>query len=94
MPKEHSESLTALDQITVSSLFQTTRTVGTALREAFDADSLSLFHTTGPLVGNVTHVHIHVLPRFTEDSIHLGLQRIDLDEEVGDVITNRVRDNL
>lgn len=59
---------------------RTARTLATAMTTVLEPDGLSLFHTTGDLVGSVEHAHLHVFPRTVDDGIHLSLDRAPIDE--------------
>lgn len=64
-----------------------------ALNEAFDLDGVSLFYTTPGLVGEVTHAHVHLLPRYADDQIHLALTRKPLGTEA-DQIASKIRNHV
>jgi len=73
MPTRHVENLFELDDQVGAALMAVTMRVGRAVRDAFEPDGLSLWQSNGPGAHQeVPHVHIHVMPRWTED----GLLRI------------------
>lgn len=79
VPKTHHEFLFTEDEARVSAVFETVRTVARAMNQTLDPDGVSLFYTSAELVGRVTHAHVHVLPRYVDDDIHLALSRDSLD---------------
>ena len=91
VPTAHrTDILTATEQ-TVEAVFRTVRTVGTALDHVLDPDGFSVFHSTGTVVGNVEHAHVHLLPRYEDDEVTLSLARYELPDDEGDRIASQVR---
>jgi len=72
---------------------EATRRVARALEAALDRDGVSVFYTTPTLVGDVTHPHVHVLPRDQGDDVHLALERSALDDDAG-ALAERVRERV
>ncbi|MFB6078726.1 MAG: HIT family protein [Halarchaeum sp.] len=70
-----------------------TRRVARALETVLGCDGVSAFYTTPTLVGDVTHPHVHVLPRDRGDDVHLALERSTLDDDAG-ALAERVRERV
>lgn len=81
VPRSHSEFLFTDDTALAGAVFETVRTVGMAIHETLGTDGVSLFYTSAGLVGTVTHAHVHVLPRYADDEIHLALARESVPDE-------------
>lgn len=79
-PTTHHESIFGTDRDLAAPIFETVEAVAIAMEGVLDPDGFSLFHTTGDLVGHITHAHVHLLPRYREDSVHLALPRESLTE--------------
>ena len=89
VPRPHrTHLLTDDDPIAV---FGAIRTVASALDRVLDPDGFSTFYTTGPLVGDVEHGHVHLLPRYEGDDVDLMLSRERLDDEDAERLAERVR---
>lgn len=93
VPKPHHEFLLTDDESLVTDVFETVRTVALALNETLDPDGVSLFYTSAELVGHVTHAHVHLLPRYTDDDIRLALARNPLDDEAAARLVARVQEH-
>ncbi len=91
IPRAHREDVLAGDGATASAVFDTVRTVSQALDAALDPDGFSVFHSSGPLVGNVEHAHVHVVPRETDDEVHVSLPRRELSEREGERVAAAIR---
>ncbi len=91
IPKSHCEDVLAGEASTATAVFDTIRTVAQALDAALDPEGFSVFHSSGPLVGNVEHAHVHVVPRRTDDGVHVSLPRRSLSEREGTRIAAAIR---
>ena len=92
IPKDHHANLLLVEDGTMSCIFDAIETIGTAMMDQFDADGFSVFHTTGTLIGNKNHAHIHLLPRYEDDNITLSLPRLSIDDEEGEYISETLQD--
>lgn len=80
VPHEHRDFLFVDDAAAASDVFVTAQRVVQAMKRTLDPDGVSLFYTSGELAGQVTHAHVHLVPRYVDDDIHLALARGDLDD--------------
>jgi histidine triad (HIT) family protein len=92
VPKRHRGELLVSDDSTA--VWRTVRRMPSAMEAALDPEGFSTFHTSGPLVGNVDHAHVHLLPREADDAVHIALDRTPLREDAAARITARVRARL
>lgn len=94
VPRAHHEDLLTASESVSTAVFRTVRTVGGAMEQALDPDGFSVFHTSGVLVGHITHGHVHLLPRYADDDISLALSRQPLGDEEADRVAARLREAL
>lgn len=94
VPRAHHESLFAADEATTTAVFRAARTVARALERTLAPRGFSLFHTSSGIVGRVTHAHVHLVPRYDDDEIHLSLPRSPLPEAEGAALADRIRAGL
>lgn len=90
VPKAHVEDLLLTDETTAVAVSETARAVAVAMSETLQPDGFSVFHTTGGLVGNVEHAHLHLLPRFHDDDLSLALARGDLTDQDPERLVDRI----
>jgi histidine triad (HIT) family protein len=89
IPNEHSSLLSGLDPDTGAQMFRVAQRMAQILRSGIvRCEGVNLHLADGPAAGQeVSHVHLHVFPRFAGDrfQIHLGassgnsLQKAELD---------------
>lgn len=92
LPRAHRESLFAAPEATTTAVFRATRTVARAIERALSPAAFSVFHTTGDFVGTVSHAHVHLVPRYADDDVHVALAREDLEAEDGGRIAAEIRE--
>lgn len=92
-PRSHIEFLFDAAEATSTAVFRTARGVVAAMNRTVDPAGLSVFYTSGELVGHVTHAHVHLVPRYPDDEVHLALPRERLDQDAPR-LAERLRANL
>lgn len=91
VPNEHHVELFAEAPTTVGDVFRSVRRVVRAMNRTLAPDGVSVFYTTGDLAGRVTHAHVHLLPRYLDDDIHLALARAELDDAAAASLASEIR---
>jgi histidine triad (HIT) family protein len=70
--REPFETLLDLDEETVAALFRTVHRVAKAVQEAFQPEGLTLLQANKAAGWQtVPHMHVHVVPRYTDDGVGL-----------------------
>ena len=91
VPTAHRPDLLIADPETNAAVFETVRRVSTAMEAALEPDGFSVFYSTGSIVGQVEHAHVHLLPRYEDDDISLSLRRTALEEATATELASRIR---
>mgnify|MGYP000215223440 CR=1 FL=1 len=91
LPKQHRDELLGTEDGGAAAVFAAVDALAADLREVLDPEGFSIFYTSGPLVGSVQHAHVHLVPRSSEDSVSLALDRGPIDDEAAAAIAKRVR---
>lgn len=94
VPKPHLGALFAADPTLSTAVFKTVHRVANAIDRTMAPDGISLFYTTRGLVGSVDHAHVHLVPRYRDDDIHLALFREQLDDSEARELVARLKDTL
>ena len=83
IPKAHSPNLFESSDETLAVTVATARKVAEAVQKTVNPDGLNLVQANGPgAAQSVFHLHLHVIPRFTDDNLMLnwGMNPGDMDE--------------
>lgn len=95
VPRNHHRTLTDMDPAAAGRLFGAVTEVGEAIEAAFDPEGLSVFQSNGEAAGqDVFHVHVHVMPRWTDDGLGFAPSRRRLGTDEGDRIAGEIRAEL
>jgi histidine triad (HIT) family protein len=102
VPREHWENIYEIPEKTLAEMAPVIKRVSAAVKKTVGADGISVLQLNGRAAGQmVMHFHVHIIPRFSEDTIskalgamigHKGLkkpERRELDE-----IAEKIRENL
>lgn len=93
-PRPHVEEVLTADEAVVVDVFRTVQTVANALSRILEPDGMSVFYTSGGLVGRVTHAHVHLLPRYADDEIAVSLSRRSLSSTAAERLVDQVEAEL
>lgn len=76
IPKRHSPDLWTLPEEDGLAVFRSVRTVAAGLRRALRPDGLNVLQSNGrAALQTVFHYHVHLIPRYVDDGIHVPLLR-------------------
>ncbi len=87
IPKEHHESVAAVNEETVGRMMKIGSRIGIALKRELDADAYNLHLADGTAAGQVVmHAHLHIVPRWIEDGFHWNWRQLSYnDGEMADI---------
>ncbi|MCD8104037.1 MAG: HIT family protein [Lachnospiraceae bacterium] len=75
IPKSHAANLFELPDETAQKAIVAAKKVGTRLKEGLHADGLNLVQNNGATAGQtVDHFHIHLIPRYENDTVNVKWQ--------------------
>ncbi len=75
LPKKHAENIFELDEETVKRAYQLAKQFGAKMIAALKADGMNILQNNGSAAGqSVFHFHIHLIPRYMEDKVKLGME--------------------
>lgn len=89
MPRDHHEDLLTAPEAVYRSVEDTVRSVAVAIEDVLEPVGFSTVSTTGTLVGTIDHVHVHLIPRYEDDDVRIGLSRSRLRD--GDDLAAAIR---
>lgn len=70
LPKKHCENLFDTDEETLGFLIKAVKKISIAVKDAVKADGINIGINNGASAGQIVpHLHIHVIPRFSNDGL-------------------------
>jgi histidine triad (HIT) family protein len=72
VPRRHAKVLLEIDPDDLAATVLTAQRVARRAMQRLDADGVNLLNSCGPVAGQtVFHFHVHVIPRYADDSVRL-----------------------
>ncbi len=72
VPKEHFETLLDVSENTLKEMMLAAKKIGKSMKKALKADGFNIGMNNFPAAGQaVMHAHLHVIPRYENDGLHL-----------------------
>ena len=82
IPKEHSDNLWDLPDETAGKLLKTAKTVSKRMKDVLGAEGFNLVQNNGVTAGQtVFHFHMHLIPRYADDTVTMGWKPGSLTDE-------------
>ena len=82
IPKKHYANIFELDDETASKLLIVVKNVANLLKNKLNLSAVNILNNSGELAGQtVHHLHIHIIPRYENDGVHLAPTAHDIDHE-------------
>ncbi|WP_238392214.1 HIT family protein [Halorussus amylolyticus] len=95
VPKAHYETVTDMPNALAGAVFQTVHRVAGALESVYRLDGFNVLQANGVAAGQeVFHAHVHVIPRYRDDTVDLGWSGKPADETIQQEVAATVRDEL
>lgn len=92
IPKRHAPDLWSIPEEDGAAVFRSVRRVAQALREGLEPDGLNVLQSNGAAaLQTVFHYHVHLIPRYHGDGIHVPLMRAPGDRSRLAEFAERVR---
>ena len=94
LPRDHHERITDMSTDEVSQLFAKIPRIATAILKATGADAFSIAQNNGKAAKQIVpHVHVHIIPRYSEKETIWTKRNILSDEEL-DSLATKIRKEL
>lgn len=87
LPKAHAANLFELPDETAAKALMLAKKLGAVLKEGLHADGLNVVQNNGEAAGQtVLHFHMHLIPRYSGDSVNVGWKPGHLTDEDRDEV--------
>lgn len=95
IPQKHSRNIFDIKPEQAEAVIRTTLKVANAIKSSLEADGMNLFQCNEPAASQeVFHFHLHLIPRFEDDSIALQWNQQQASPEELKDITEKIRKKL
>ena len=94
LPKRHADTLYELDEESAKALFPVVQKIAGMLKDTLKPDGINILQNNGEAAGQtVSHFHVHVIPRFNGDAVHIGWPHQQLTPEQFKEMAQRMQAN-
>ena len=97
IPKKHYANVLEIDSDTFGYAMKIAKKIAEALRKTFNCDGINILNNCGEAAGQtVFHLHIHVIPRFINDTVDIKwkVNSDKFDPKTFEDLKNRIIKNL
>lgn len=85
LPKTHAANLYELPEEYCEKIFSLAKKCGTVLKDTLHCDGLNVLQNNGEVAGQtVFHLHVHLIPRYKDDSIDFEYPKGTVKEDVAE----------
>ena len=92
IPKKHFDDIFSLDEETSKHLFNVTRILAKRIKEKLGVSAVNILNNSGELAGQtIKHFHIHIIPRYEDDSLKIEFSSNKLSNEQFLELVNKIK---
>lgn len=94
LPKNHAANIFELPDEDASKVMVVAKKIATAIKKAYKCDGVNILQNNGEAAGQtVFHLHVHVIPRYENDTVNVGWKQGDMPEDL-DMIAQEIKEYL
>ena len=94
LPKNHAANIFEITDEDVSKIMVVAKKIATALKKTYDCDGVNILQNNGEAAGQtVFHLHVHVIPRFKNDTVDIGWKQGEMPEDLT-AIAEEIKANM
>ena len=95
VPKQHYNDIFDMDAETGGKLFSLATVVARSLKKELNCEGMNIVQNNGIIAGQtVFHFHLHLIPRYTGDTVNVGWQPGEANMEELAELAKKVRKNI
>lgn len=82
LPKQHAANVFELSEELASKIYVVAQKIAKVVKEEVECDGINILQNNGEVAGQtVFHLHMHVIPRFTDDGIQIKWKQQEVDQD-------------
>lgn len=95
LPKTHAADVFELDDEFVSRVFLLAKKIAAALKQSLNCDGINILQNNGEAAGQtVFHFHVHVIPRFKNDSCNISWKQGNYEDGEAALLADKINSLL
>ena len=82
LPKQHAANVFELSEELASKIYVVAQKIAKVVKEEVECEGINILQNNGEVAGQtVFHLHMHVIPRYTNDGIQIKWKQQEVDQE-------------
>lgn len=95
VPKQHFDDIFDMDEETAGRLFSLAAVIAKSLKKELHCEGMNIVQNNGSIAGQtVFHFHLHLIPRYTGDTVNVGWKPGQADVEELKALATEIRKNI
>lgn len=92
VPKKHFDDIFSIDSEYAKHIFDIVRMLSIKIKTNLNVSAVNILNNSGKLAGQtVKHFHIHIIPRYENDSFDIKFPENKLEKEQFEQLTNKIK---
>lgn len=92
LPKKHAANIFEISEEDASKIYVVAKKVATALSDELQCDGINILQNNGETAGqSVFHLHMHIIPRYKDDTVNIKWKPGVPDEELLDRLSEKLK---
>ena len=92
LPKKHAANIFEISEEDASKIYVVAKKVATALSEELQCDGVNILQNNGEAAGqSVFHLHMHIIPRYKNDTVNIKWKPTAPDEALLDQLSEKLK---
>ena len=92
LPKKHAANIFEISEEDASKIYVVAKKVATALSEELQCDGINILQNNGETAGqSVFHLHMHIIPRYKDDTVNIKWKPGVPDEDLLDRLSEKLK---
>lgn len=95
IPKKHYQNIFELQDSEKEKYLDVIQKVGLAIKKATNCEGINILNNNGEAAGQtVFHCHIHIIPRYSNDTLKIEFGSIETSKEEFETLKNKITNNI
>ena len=92
LPKKHAANIFEISEEDASKIYVVAKKVAAALSEELHCDGVNILQNNGEAAGQtVFHLHMHIIPRYKDDTVNIKWNPTNPDEALLDQLSEKLK---
>lgn len=92
LPKKHAANIFEISEEDASKIYVVAKKVATALSEELQCEGVNILQNNGEAAGqSVFHLHMHIIPRYKDDTVNIKWKPTAPDEALLDQLSEKLK---